>query len=756
MDALTRMSGQRRLDRWAILLHIVLWVTFFWRLFTPFVEDQASFKQGDFSGQFVTFGAYQYARLTTGEVPLWNPYNNGGIPFIADTQAAIFYPPRWLTLAVAHQTGGWSYAALQTEAALHVLLYALLMYAFVRRLTLGQSGSVFGALVASIAAAYGGFIGGYPPLQLALLESGVWLPLMALSLLEATRDSRLSWGWITLAGLALGLAWMAGHPQTAWFLTYLGAAWYVYRVYTQKIAWRRALVGFVFFGIVTLGITAVTLLPGVEYLRLTSRADLSYDAKRGGFPLQDVWQMIFPGAVSLFSPLYMGLPALLFAYTAIRRRSETVAFWAGVALVALLHSFGGNLGLYPFLYNVLPGLRFFRGQERAAVLVSNSLAVLAGLGAARLGTQIEDTRPTLLQAAKYVGVLTGGMAILAFAAWQLQIGTDSAKLASIALLSAATVGGLWLVLRWHEGGRRLILAGILALMVLELFSVTRDTPSNYDSIPAAKQLPALPAPAIQQVMADSSVPYRVDGFRGLEANYGTLYHIADIRGISPLFFTAARDLIYRDYIHNPLAWELFAVKYVFSERDAFKEPSEIVAEGTDTQGAYKLHRLTDPRPFALLLYHADVVDSDAFAQALLNDSHYNPRTSIIVQGDPGLVLPDTPGQGRATVTEYQPEAITIAVQTDQNAMLSLAQINYPGWRATLDETPVPILRAYGALSAIAVPQGTHTVRLVYDPISYKIGLVMSAVTWGLLALWACSACSDCLRAVILLKDPMRL
>ena len=28
-----------------------------------------------------------------GEIPLWNPYNNGGLPFIADTQAAVFYPP---------------------------------------------------------------------------------------------------------------------------------------------------------------------------------------------------------------------------------------------------------------------------------------------------------------------------------------------------------------------------------------------------------------------------------------------------------------------------------------------------------------------------------------------------------------------------------------------------------------------------------------------------------------------------------------
>lgn len=732
MATLNRMARRVPPDTWVILLHLILWLLFFWRIFTPIVEDQASFKQGDFSGQFVTFGAYQYERLTAGEIPLWNPYNNGGMPFIADTQAAVFYPPRLLTIAAAYHTGGWSYAALQTEAALHVLLYALLMYTFVRRLTLGRRGSLYGALVASIVAAYGGFIGGYPPLQLALLEAGIWLPLIALGILEATR-TRLSWGWLAVAGFALGLSWMAGHPQTAWFLTYIGAAWYAYRVYMQKIAWQRALLGFVFFGIIALGITAVTLIPGFEYLRLTARAEMGYEAKRNGFPLQDVWQMLFPGTVSLFSPLYVGIPALLFAYTALRHRVETAFFWSGVALVALLHSFGGNMGLFPALYNILPGLRFFRGQERAAVLVSNSVAILAGLGAARLASLFNEMRTSTKNAAVAVGILTGGIAVLAFLAWQFQIGEQSAKFASIALLSTAIAGGVWLLLQW-PAQQRFILTGIAALTILELFSVTRDAPSNYDPNPATQQTPTLSS-AVQMVMNDDSGPYRVDGFRGLEANYGTMYEVADIRGISPLFFTPARDLIYRDYIHNPLAWELFAVKYVFSERDSFRVPSEIMAEGTDSQGLYKLHRLTDPRPFAHLLYKADVVDSDAFANALLNDPNYNPRTSIILQGNPGMPLPAEPGEGTATITNYQPESFTIDVTTDENAILSLAHIDYPGWRATLDDEPVPLLRAYGNLTAIAVPEGDHTVRLVYDPTSYKIGVVMSTITWLILSLW---------------------
>ncbi|PJF20485.1 MAG: hypothetical protein CUN56_15940, partial [Phototrophicales bacterium] len=156
-------------DFLALLTMILLWLIFFWRLFTPIGEDQASLKNGDFSGQFVAFGAYQYERMSQGEIPLWNPYNNAGLPFIADTQAAVFYPPRWITMGLSSLAGEWNYNALQLEMTFHVLLYTLLMYAFMRRLTLGNAYSEFASFIASVIIGYGGYTTSYPPLQLAVL-----------------------------------------------------------------------------------------------------------------------------------------------------------------------------------------------------------------------------------------------------------------------------------------------------------------------------------------------------------------------------------------------------------------------------------------------------------------------------------------------------------------------------------------------------------------------------------------------------------
>src|SRR5690606_39117489 len=172
----------RRSDVLAVLGLIALWLFFFWRLFTPIEADQASLKQGDFSGQFVAFAGYQYARFAQGEVPLWNPYNNGGFPFIADTQAAVFYPPRLVTIALAKHSGGWSYHALELEMTAHVLAYTLMMYTFVGRLTREMNGSDLAALVAAVAGGYGGCVSGYTPLPPALFAAGICTPTAALGL----------------------------------------------------------------------------------------------------------------------------------------------------------------------------------------------------------------------------------------------------------------------------------------------------------------------------------------------------------------------------------------------------------------------------------------------------------------------------------------------------------------------------------------------------------------------------------------------
>ena len=92
----------QQIDLVCVLVLVALWWLFFWRLFTPNPANQQSLVEGDFSGQFVAYAGYQADRLAHGQIALWDPFNNSGHPFLADTQAAALYPPRLITLTVVN------------------------------------------------------------------------------------------------------------------------------------------------------------------------------------------------------------------------------------------------------------------------------------------------------------------------------------------------------------------------------------------------------------------------------------------------------------------------------------------------------------------------------------------------------------------------------------------------------------------------------------------------------------------------------
>lgn len=733
---MTRISLRWRSDMLAVVILVLVWLAFFWRFFTPIPGDQVSLMEGDFSGQFVAFGAYQAARLWQGEVPLWNPYNNGGLPFLADSQSAVFYPPRLLTVALSGLDGGWTYHALELEMTAHVLVASLLMYVLVRRLTVGQVGSVAGGLAAAITWAYGGFMTGYPPLQLALLDAVVWGPLLLLGVHEAMVEvGRVRWPWLVVSGLALGLSALAGHPQANWFLGLLALAYLAFRVYQRRDRWTVFIVGAVGLGMLALILAAVQLLPAYEYLQHATRIDMGFEARRNGFPVNDVIQVLFPRVLSVWSPLYVGIVGLVLAVVAVWQRVRGWMFWGGAALLGLGLSFGGNTAFYGALVNVVPGLRLFRGQERAAIVIALVVSVLAGLGMARLAAwdplqEFKQARQLRRGLALLLGVtlaVTGAVFVLWLGPNREVYVQPLPAIAFSALVAALTLPAIgWLLGQptsfWRQGA-------LIVLIAFDLLTVAQDNLMT-DPVPPTERLqqPAI----LAAVLADEEVPpQRVDGRRGLLANYGTLWSIPDIRGISPLWLSGPHAIIQED-LPEALAWELLAVRYVITDWEQLPVPSTIVDQGYDPYGPVNVHRLDNPRPFALLMDHVAVVDSDAFALALLADSRFDPRQNIILLDDGTLALPDDLGtEGQAFVSTFAPETVIIQVEGNSApAVLSLSLPHYPGWTAAVDGEATTVLRAYGALSAVILPANASEVVLTFQPLTVTRGAIVSLAGWG--------------------------
>jgi hypothetical protein len=334
-----------------------------------------------------------------------------------------------------------------------------------------------------------------------------------------------------------------------------------------------------------------------------------------------------------------------------------------------------------------------------------------------------------------IGLVTlcGAALAVTFDVWLQNAEAHSITFSVVVLSTIIAI--LALIVIWsmmNTPGSSALHAVLVGLIVFELFTVNMDAPSNYDSVPPTQQVSFSPPPLVAQVLSDT--PFRVDGYRGITDNYGSLYNIMDMRGISPLFLATPFAIIEPEKI-NPLAWELFAVRYVYTDWQELPIESEIIGNSEDRYGAVNLHRLENPRPFAHLVYDAEILDSDAFALALLRDPNFDPRSTAILNREPSVELSEPPANtGSATVTHFAPEAFTVEVNTPANTILTLAHPDYPGWQATIDNQPAEILRAYGGLSALAIPSGSHIVQMVYDPISYRVGSLISLLTWLTLAM----------------------
>jgi hypothetical protein len=450
---------------------------------------------------------------------------------------------------------------------------------------------------------------------------------------------------------------------------------------------------------------------------------MTYAEKANGFPPGDVVQFVLPGVVSLFSPLYVGALAFGLGIFAVLCRAPQSLFWGILAVFALLWSFGGSGPLYPLLYNILPSASYFRGQERAAYLVAHALAVLAGLGLPpllhALASHTQHRRRMLWTMTGVIVVLLGILNLALAGRALASITSVVLVLLALAVILGVLIAAMYRRVPWQAAALL-----VLALTTAELFAVSRHSPAVTENRPPDAQVSASPPDIVQAALDDAGAdapPYRVDGFRGLNDNYGSLYGVQDIHGISPLFLTDARVLIEAPF--PPLAaWEVFAVRYVFSDWGELPPPSTRIADGVDRWGGISAFRLDDPRPFAQIMTGV-LTAADPLSETL--SGAHNLRTTLLLGPDSGASnQPPAPPQP-AEIMRFAPEQIVIRAQTDTPAWLSVALVHYPGWVADIDGQPVPIVRAYGAASAIPLPTGEHIVTLSYQPASFTLGAIIS-------------------------------
>ena len=351
--------------------------------------------------EFYPWRLFAAQTLHSGYLPLWNPHQFCGTPFVANSQSAVFYPFNLLfcLLPVTQAFG--------VSVLLHLFLTGVFSYFFLRSsaLGLGQAASLVGAVAWQMCH--------WQVAWLALptfLCVSAWLPL-ALLLVDRAAERPTATRAVPL-GLCLGLMLLAGHLQIALYCFGLITAYAVFRTLPRVKAYWPALLGCAALVLaLAFGLAAPQLLPAFELAHVSHRAGGSptWAAYQGyvrlavppvnlvtlflpgffGSPTRGTYWEIYlrgiylnggPGAY-MENACYGGVLPLLLALTGLAatwRRGAATRFFVIAAAVSLLLALGTPLNAAPFFG--LPGFAQTGSPGRILVLWSFCVSVLTATG----------------------------------------------------------------------------------------------------------------------------------------------------------------------------------------------------------------------------------------------------------------------------------------------------------------------------------------------------------------------------------------
>ena len=737
---------------------LILTLIFFWQLITPEERNMASLDPlvgGDLNGYYYPMFAFSASTMARGELPLWNPYSFCGAPQFADVQAGTFYPPN-LILSLFLREGYLPYRAIEWMIILHCFLAGLFMYLLARYLTR----NIWGGLFAGIIFAFNGFISSYYASP-SVAYTAVWIPLIFLTGLVTVKRGSIAYASIT--GFLMGISFLAGYLELFVYIFYSVCGLFIYLCFVKKRL--KILILLAITILVTIGISAVQVLPTLELKQHVVGGKLGFSDPASNIPYSFLSPASLMTAVMPIHPewngnIYCGILTLILVFFLFLdkdlRKNDTVKFFAGLAILSILLSFGKSKFPYELLYLILPGIDFGRTPVMFGFLYACSISVLSGWGLTFLmSTSNKESEQSLYSAwRRLVYVLLVSTGFLAFVYISLFLSKEKNVMGladrlgwSIVVLGLSI---LVILFRLKAIGKMWLVSFLfLALLVIDIFSLRQINKFYINSQPESHYSVN---PLVEFFKKDKDI-YRINA-----------------RDFSPIFAEGSGNvhrlfldtgyilrLSLKDYLQfarmgtnlgikeelpsipPKRITDMLNVKYILSSQrpDWGVRLEEISIPGLN--GNIKIFENPDYLPRAWLASNWEVISDKAGAFEKMSAKGFDPVRSVILEE------PYTEFEGvsanvseaeetKVEITDYSVNSISLAVSAKEDGFLVLSEVLYPGWKAYIDGNEERIYRADYLFRAVPIRKGEHKVKMVFSPVSFKVGLGITLATLLLVAL----------------------
>ncbi|MFC1806812.1 hypothetical protein ACFL0T_00390 [Candidatus Omnitrophota bacterium] len=84
---------------------------------------------------------------------------------------------------------------------------------------------------------------------------------------------------------------------------------------------------------------------------------------------------------------------------------------------------------------------------------------------------------------------------------------------------------------------------------------------------------------------------------------------------------------------------------------------------------------------------------------------------------------------RISINRDTPDLIELKVNSDSRRVLGTTNTWHSWWRCTINGDPVDIFRVNLLFSGVIIPEGESIIRFYCDPKSFKVGLIISIISW---------------------------
>jgi hypothetical protein len=680
-----------------------------------------------------------------GEIPLWNPLNSCGIPFLAEWNTLTLYPPSLFYLLFPMP---WSFGVFCLG---HIFFAGLGMYFLARDWT----GSGLAAAVAGTAFAFNGLIwqGLMWPHLLAALA---WMPWLVLAMEKAWRDGG---RFVVLTTLIGAMQMLSGGVEVivlTWVV--LGVLW-LWQLIRGDLSRTKLVLRFACIVVWVAGLSAIQIFPFLDLLRHSQRTGNYGSGGMAGIeamPLSGVANFLVPlfhcvrNPQGVFTQIdqgwvasyFIGVGIVAFAlFAAWRVRNQRVWILAGLTVFSLFMALGERGFVYDIAKRLVPIFGFIRFPVKFVALAAFTFPLLAAFGVNRLNTASAESWPREWRFAKRLalGIIVSITVILWFA-WKYPVAGEEfvaiSRNAAVRLLILALIFGCVAWLRWNAETKIQVL-GQSAIIVLLWADVFTHTPNLSPSAPGAvlkagaireffgwkNELNAGSSRAIQSkdslwktVSSGSSDPAQDVTMRrvSLSMNLNLLDDVPKFDGFYSVDIKEHLDIFKRVFFTTndaPKLLDFLAVSHIsdptnvfgWIKRDSFMPlvtAGQVPAFGSD----------------------ADVLDT------LFSDQFEPSRTVYLPLEAEGKIHVAKDTNARIVSTHFSSQHIEIEAEADKPAMVVVAQTFYHPWHAYVDGVRTELWRANHAFQALEIPAGRHQVKLVYEDIAFRLGVAVSLVS----------------------------